>query len=124
MAGNPFGPWRSARTADELTEAGSRPLSGHWYDEFAVIYDEAFDRGGITPPEVDALTVLDVAAMLGRNRSVPREEWPEDGPGMLTIRSSLARSEGREVPDRDTPIGDDEYARMLALVRSAQRVVG
>lgn len=90
-------------------------------DEFAILYEECFDRGGVTPPQVDALPLWEVAAMLGRNSPAPREEWPADAPNIRILRRHLALSEGRPVPSREEPIGDDEYVQLLAMARSGSR---
>lgn len=90
-------------------------------DEFAILYDEAFDRGGVTPQQVDDLPLWEVSAMLGRNRPMEREAWPEDAPNIRVLRRHLALSEGREVPGRDDPISDDEYRDLLAMARGGTR---
>lgn len=63
--------------------------------------------------------------MLGRNRVVPRETWPENAPSIFAIRRSLALHDGKEPPGRDDPIDDDEYAVLLAAAKSGvSRKVG
>lgn len=86
-----------------------------------MIYDEAFAKGGALPSQVDEQSMFQVAAMLGRNRAPEREAWPADAPHMKVMRRSLALSEGRSVPKADDPIDDDEYRRLLALVRKGTR---
>lgn len=90
-------------------------------DEFALLYDECFQVGGITSAQVDDLPLWEVASMLGRNRPEPREEWPADAPDIKMLRRMIALEEGRDPPARDTPIGDDEYARLLAAARAGSR---
>jgi len=62
-----------------------------------------------------------VAAMLGRNRAMEREPWPEDAPSIWTVRTSQAMAAGRPKPSRDEPISDDEYRALLALVKGGRR---
>jgi hypothetical protein len=73
------------------------------------------------PREVDALEIWELAAVLGRNEAEPREAWPEDAPSIGSVRKMLARSEGRRMPGADDPIGDDEYAQLLARVKGGKR---
>jgi hypothetical protein len=121
LGDSPFGLYRLARTRDELDAAAARPLSGSWRDEFALIYREAAQIARLGPREVDALEVWECAAVLGRNEAEAREAWPEDAPDIRILRRHLALSEGRDVPGRDEPITDDEYARLLAEAKAGKR---
>lgn len=75
----------------------------------------------MTPPQVDALSLVDIAMMLGRNRSIPRDPWPEDAPDIRTVRRGRARDRGLPAPGRDDPIGDDEYRELYKLVTGGKR---
>lgn len=122
MEDGPFGPWRHARTDAEVADAQARPLFGHWLDEFAIVYEEAFSIGGALPPEIDALPIHEVAMILGRNRVEPREAWPADGPDIASVRRAWWRRKGLRVPAG--PPDDDEYADLLAQVKGGRRVRG
>ncbi len=96
-------------------------MSGHYLDEFAVLYDEAFRVGGALPDEVDRQSLFAVAAMLGRNRAEERPPWPEDAPDILTVRRHYYMTRGERPPKRDVPIDDDEYHILLAQVTGGKR---
>ena len=72
------------------------------------------------PREIDALEIWEAASVLGRNEIPVREPWQADWPDMRMVRRSLCRDEERDY-DRDAPIDDDEYARLVALAKSGTR---
>lgn len=59
--------------------------------------------------------------MLGRNRTVEREAWPEDGPSIGLIRRLHYERLGKPRPGKDDPIDDVEYAELLAVVKGGTR---
>lgn len=75
----------------------------------------------MSPAEVYACELWEVAAVLGRNEPEQREPWPDDAPDIRVLRRLLARNQGRIAPHRDEPIGDEEYAELLAMAKSGTR---
>lgn len=72
----------------------------------------------MSPREVDACDLWEIAAVLGRNEPEP---WPENAPDIRILRRALAMREGRPVPRRDDPIGGAEYAELLAMAKAGTR---
>lgn len=74
----------------------------------------------MSPGDVNASEIWEVAAALGRNDVEEREPWPDGAPDIRTLRRALAFQEGRDY-DRDSPISDDEYEQLLEMARAGKR---